>query len=223
MKIENGAVISETSDFPGSHGDACAETARLFILSYSNNSEVWRELNIYQFETETGYLRHPKLWNWWGGENDFSNDQALPLMMAMDAHETNVGLTRLDVMRSRLKWRIPPKGAILSPGVWFLARKMWTMFCLATIAQALVFRLPIRWDDGKKRFARQSESTADWLNYAVSLVYLADCGEAWAVRACLRLTRTEEILARIERYYLPETHRQPILTEYYNALRRLNN
>ncbi len=220
-----GLLISQTSDYPGSHGDSCAETCRLYVLRSAARDPRMDELMIELFRTSKGYLRHPAIANWWGGEDDFSSDQALPMLMALDCMgntQTAKSHTLLAIARERLKWKTGRHFASL--GVMALARKMWNTFAALQILQALVFKIPIRWSDSKNWFESTHGSSADYLNFAVALIYLEDCGVRWHRRIVLWLCPANRIFERVTHYYAsepPSGIRTEILTGYYNRLRHL--
>jgi hypothetical protein len=189
MKIdEHMTVIMEKDGWPGDVGDSCAETARLAILSPDYFAPV---LSPNQFIGIGGFLRHPTAPEGWR-ESDFSNDQLLPLILATG-------------LRGEW-WKIPGTKTIVSPGVWFAARASWRGLAETVRLQNTLFAMPYRWSDSKKWFERSSGSSADYLNYFVSIVFLRRMGIWIEPRP-----ETEE---KIRSYYANEPNSAWLLDEY---------
>jgi len=175
-----GELISETSEAPGCYGDSCAETSRYYILKWPDADKS--TLSI--FITNTFFIRHPESpWR----EDDFSTDQALPFFLATCSAK----------MYHQLKanhWRLP-NGHFISPVFYaILTNRKW-LINLCVFAQTLIFKLPWRWDDGKKKFTKNT-NTSDYLNF----YHIAYPMSKWA----RKLVSKEKMISAIESYYESE-------------------
>lgn len=216
MKFDDlGLMIMEHVAHPGSIGDSCAETARHQILVLAARGELLVETPLRKFITESGYLRHPTSpWR----EDDFSNDQALPLLMAFDLS----GLTSdAERMRSRSRFRIFGSKAIMSAGMFALVHRWFWILNLVNVIQGLLFMIPWRWSDDDRlkgkiwKFERSQGSSADWLNFAITFIYL----RLMAKRATMIQPR-HRILAKVKDYYRVEPNPEWISGLYDEALRK---
>lgn len=164
-----GIIISDSSPFPGSHGDSCAETCRFIVLGGDTNTDPWI------FVTHKGALRHPDLANIWD-ETDFSNDQMLPLLMAKRKS------IYCDFILRHARLRIPGTRTIMNPAVLALYHGLIRTFGVASVIQGLILRLfPFRWNENKG-FQWSSEYGADYLNLIASVAFLRRQGHnilAW--------------------------------------------
>lgn len=177
---EYNELISETSGFPGSIGDSCAESSRYYLLK-------WPTLplpNLKIFVTDTFFVRHPDSpWR----EDDFSTDQALPLYIATKNANMYYKL-------KKNKWRLP-NGQFISPIFYaILTKKKW-LINLCVFAQGILFKLPYRYDDSKKRFTK-NDNSSDYLNYYFTAYY----ADKWA----RHIVKKEVILQKIKSYYQSE-------------------
>lgn len=190
MIIQNGAIVLEQCGWPGNIGDSAAETGRAAVLGV-------RGLNLAQFRTDAGYVRHPTAPEGWR-ESDFSNDQALPLYLGFH------GAPFLDLhLRSEMRDRY--KGKLVPPGFRFsLDGKLWAA-AWAVRVQGWLFALPYRWSDSKRWFERMDSSSADFLNYFVTIV--------WLHRRGYRVKPRPETMDKIRSYYLVEPN--AFIVEYY--------
>lgn len=209
MKYDNfGCLVREAEEVPGSYGDSAAETCRAIVLG----DEL---CDLYPLVTARGYLRHPRLsgligWN----EEDFSNDQLLPLLMAL----------RLEYVRMfreqapRIRFAIPGTKTIVSIGCFAVAREWYWLLNIANVIQGWVFKFPWRWSDSKKQFEQSEASSADWLNYVVTYVFLRRIG----ARATLNQS-VEKCLEKVRDYYQrgadPEMNSEWIVALYERALK----
>jgi hypothetical protein len=205
VKIVHGFLISETSEWPGSHGDSCANTCRHAIL---DGHEVLA--SPFEFMAAGGYQRHPELKDTWGAW-DFSNDQALPLLIRV------LRIAKHNFILDDFKWKIPASKTWVSPGVWCLARGWIFLFGLVTLAQCFLFKIPWRWDDEKQRIARSEGHSADYLNMVVSLKFLRERGYWWIARLCWRVLDPWLVGGKVYDYFKPEPncywHRDLFLKE----------
>jgi hypothetical protein len=192
MKLVNGMIEMEKDGWPGSVGDSMAETSRLDILAPKFAT------NLAAFQTAGGFLRHPTLLGYVGehgdswGIDDTSSDQLLPFVLALNL--------------SASWFKIPGTKTICSPGLFFAVRGMWRSFAWTVRAQNLIFALPYRWSDSKKWFEKSSGSSADYLNYFVSIVFLRRMG-IW-------IDPRPETEEKIRSYYASEPNSAWLLDEY---------
>lgn len=201
-----GCIVTEGAD-PGNLGDSSAETSRHAVLSDRSDATV-----LAKFVSTHGFLRHPdapygpprSLSSW--RESDASSDQVFPLLMACDENPSAY-LVAEDI-RQKLKksWRVAP-GQIAAPVLMALVyRQYWLMKRLTDI-QTLIFKVPWRWSDSKKRFERTETSSADFLNYFVSIYHLSK-------RGIKVECDTELILRKVESYYAGEPESKWIVDLY---------
>jgi len=162
---EIGLLVSETSSWPGSIGDSCANTARSQVL---NPVTTFTQF-LQAFVTATGFVRHPSAPEGWR-ESDFSDDQMLPLYMAGS-----------EAIKQKIRERsrfMSPTGGPHNPLTMCIINDWLISACFFLFIQkCLMMYLPYRWSDrdGLKwyqRFERTSESSADWLNWIAVAVYL---------------------------------------------------
>ena len=125
MRIDEfRSVVRERDGYPGDIGDSCADTARLFVL---DPMALFYEpaLNLDVFWTPRGYVRHPlaperddngESWR----EDDFSSDQALPLLLAYEVSR-NILRTNLANRLCIASWRTGD-GNLVSPGLYALSK-----------------------------------------------------------------------------------------------------
>ena len=213
MKFDkDGCLVREkySPGSPGNCGDSCAETSRASILKHPAD---YRGLMFF-IESDKGYLRHPSLFSMWGGITDFSNDQFIALLMAMDIYYQSSARS----MRSRNRWKILGTKTWLSVGSWALVCEWYWLLNAANIVQGWLLGLSFRWsDDGD--IEKSEGQVQDWLNFIVIYVYLKRRGK-WAtlnrsVADCLRAVHT---------YYLEgkdaEPNSQWLFELYQNELEK---
>ncbi len=184
-------------------GDSCAETSRICLLEGGHNFAA-----LLKFGTLDGFLRHPNLAGTDWGYPDFSNDQLLPWLMALD-------LNYPDIARAVRQWsptRIHGTRTFLSIGSWALVHQWHTLLNLVNIVQGLILRLPYRIGDGGK-IERTEGQVQDYLNMVCTYVYLQRLSK-WAT-----LPRDKAIcLDAIRRYYNTEPNSAWIVNAYERAL-----
>jgi hypothetical protein len=190
LKLVNGMIEMEQCAWPGSVGDSMAETSRYAILTGA-------KLDQWKFRALGCYCRHQSVQALPGWDvSDTSNDQLLPFILA-------TGITGA--------WnKIPCTKTIVSPGVYFAIRGMWKAFALTVKAQNLIFALPYRWSDSKKWFEKTVGSSADYLNYFVSIVFLRRMGIVVEPRP--------ETMDKIKSYYEKEPNSSWLIEEYIKHL-----
>lgn len=207
---ENQLILSGADSSPADMGDSCAETSRYAHLLQKLNTELPMDLNA--FRTESGYVRHPSPllpvdWR----ESDFSSDQALPLYLAM--RNTRYGFGA-DEMKRRIReagWKTG-NGDYVSPMFFALLVDSKLLINLTVAAQALMFSIPFRWSDSKKRFESTNDSSGDYLNWFHASLYASP----W-IR---KLVSKETLWAKITHYYRNEPDNTELLDSYRKVLER---
>lgn len=144
---EYNELISETSGFPGSIGDSCANTARMVLCRHFSGENINPYFDaLRKFRTDFGYVRHWDAPDGWR-EQDFSSDQMLPLYLAYKILLPDLA----DEMKRRLKldgYR-SGNGDLITPALLFLIKDWESALEASLIAQSLVFKLPYRWSDAR--------------------------------------------------------------------------
>lgn len=194
-------------------GDSCAETSRLVILGdYYKSNGLFHFLSPFT----TGYLRHPQLagvdgWN----EADFSNDQLLPFLMALDLRYP---VTGSQVRRDCLidGGVIPGTKTKIQLATGFLLSRSYRLLNIVNIVQGALLLLPFRVADGGK-IERAEGQVQDYLNMIATYVYLRRRG-VWATLPASR----ERCMKAVRKYYLEGEDAEPnadwIVRAYENAL-----
>lgn len=192
---KDGLMISETSPWPGSSGDSCANTARSEVLRPTGQS-------MDKFFTDTGCVRHPDTpWR----ESDFSGDQLIALFMAANGEQ-----------RGRLRQLFPKRagdGNLHAPLTWAIMNNHFILANLFLLLQKLLFALPYRYSDADglkwyQRLQRMDEASADYLNFFVAAVYMKRCG-------VLKINiDTEEVAHKVFHYYQNEPNNIEVLKDY---------
>lgn len=218
MKFDNNnLIVLEQCEFPGNIGDSCAETARYQILAaFFDHKQV---VNLSAFITDKGVIRHPDSpWR----EDDTSGDQVAPLLAACSVFQPELA----DKVCGQLianKYRTG-NDKLISPGLAALMRKhknksfQW-FFDLSIVGQALLFKLPIRWSDDKKRLELSNDSSADYLNFVNYLAYsLLKEKMTWPCRLAMKLVSKELVLQKVQDYYKPEPNSSWLINLYKEAI-----
>ncbi len=95
------------------------------------------------------------------------------------------------------------------------------LFQLFLIAQALIFKIPIRWDDSAKGFRSTEGSSADYLNFFHSCAWLHLIKRGWCLPIIRWLCPPERILAMIRHYYRNEPHSEFIVEMSEHAIKEV--
>ncbi len=174
----------EQNGYPGNIGDSCAETSRYAHLKDLLNEDR-SDVDLQQFQTETGFVRHPTAPEGWR-EDDFSGDQALPLYLA----------SRDNPSADPIYWKLrnsiettgykSGNGDFISPVFYGLVTDKQWLVSLSTAVQGLLFRFPYRWSDAYKNIERQEGSSADYLNYLHAAVYASPYARSFVSKATLK-------------------------------------
>jgi hypothetical protein len=222
MKFDShGLIVMEHVDFPGSVGDSCAETFRYFLLRRFlriGNDEEKVEAALTATKTGAGLLRHPNApWR----EDDFSCDQWLPRFLTLAVLRPQVLTEAIRIRAQRFR---TGNGDLVSPVAFaaiirFLRDKA-TWLDLTLWLQTFLFQFPIRWNDERRWFEKSSESSSDYLNWFMYLIYTEIHGPSfWSVRAKKRVD--PKILSqKVEHYYRGEPHAF-VLPLYEEAIRKI--
>jgi hypothetical protein len=193
---ELGTVVMEQSGHPGNTGDSMAETSRLFILGD-------RRVNLHPFITEQGWVRHPNTpWR----EPDMSNDQLLPWVLATQLATTPYFNFNAYKIRGSSTW--------LQPGTICAMRGWYSMLNIINCLQGYALKcLPYRWSDSKKWFERTDDHSADYLNYTIVFLFLAQTN-----RPATLSIHPDLIMQKIKRYYRPEPNSEWVVQNYEKML-----
>lgn len=206
VRDEYGLILSETSPPPGCYGDSMAETARWLVLTGETSDE------LYHFVTPTGYVRHPKSpWR----EDAMVTDQLLPFYLAAPP-ELRVKI-KDDVRVAG--WRTG-NGTFVSPMFYGVLVGSPTLTALALLGQAAIFKVPFRWSDSKKAFESSAESSADYLNWFMALIWLYQQSR-WLSRLVMRTVSAERLIERVRHYYRPEPRAEQLIELYEKRVGQL--
>lgn len=206
MKIDGlGCLITE-GPAPGCYGDSMAETSRLAHLNSILSLDIVGCVD--RFRIEKGYCRHPTIASIW----PCSSDQLIPWYLYL---KTKPGFW--DNFIVELKQRIKsagyktPDGNVAAPILLALLFAPWLLNSLIA-AQAMLFKVPWRWDDGKKKLVSTSTMSCDFLNWFHCAIYC----KPWI----LKMVPKETLKAKIRSYYKPEKNVQWLLDLYDRAIEK---
>jgi hypothetical protein len=188
---EHNTLIMEHGTWPGNIGDSSADTGRGERLWFRRFAE--RRFNLEAFITPMGYVRHPTapavdlVGDTWR-EPDFSGDQAMGLYWGFTPEQRKE-------MRERIakNWWRTGNNNLIHPGFFFFLYNWRFMISVSVFIQGWLFKLPFRWGDGQNKFESMSESSADYLNYALA----RDCAAPWA----RNVVTPEKLKAKIREYF----------------------
>lgn len=229
MKFDSrGFIEMEQAPYPGSIGDSCAETFRYFNLCATvgriRGSEVpditrAHVLNLFnQIRTDNGFLRHPTAPEGWR-EDDFSFDQCLPLLLALESWGLDAEHSAVVQSLVKAKYRTG-NGDLVPPTLWSATRSG-LLGGLPVLLQGLAMKhLPYRWNDERMRLEKQSQSSADYINWVHLIFRFERVGHNWTTRRAKSLFSASEILFKIRHYYAPEA-RAFVLPLYAEAVEHI--
>lgn len=225
MKIDlYGCMIMEETEDPGNLGDSCAETSRFAILcafvDYDGN--LLRQIRLASFVTNEGFLRHPNApdgpprskdsWR----EVDASSDQVLPLYFA--AWYSRPSVERQIRERICETMKVNPT-TYASVGLYCVCKGWMQLFQWSMVIQALLFKIPFRWDDSVAGFRSSKGSSADYLNFFMCMAFLhLRKQRSWANAVIKLLIKKETILEMIRHYYRNEPHSDWLVEMYEHAI-----
>lgn len=245
MKFDQFGFLESEKDpegDPGRIGDSTAETFRWYGLAATAyfldalpipDNIADHVASLYQrIHTDAGYLRHPlapvkdaKGKNW--REPDFSDDQAIALLMGLDAW----GLHELG---SELVTSIQNAGGKTGNGDYvhptFIASGLRfadhpSNFCdFSILSQGLAMKyFPLHWNDGKwqKRewpVELASESTTDFLNWTHLIFQAERHGHTWITERARSIFTEDQIMEKINSYYAKEPN--PLILAMYRPVVR---
>lgn len=189
MKKVDGMIELEQCGHPGNIGDSCAETCRFYIL------DPHIGLKPSSFITPTGFIRHPSAPEGWR-ENDFSNDQLLPLLLVHPY--CDIGL-----------FKIKGTKTFISLGCHLVRLQMWRTLNVVNYIQGLLLKVPLRWSDERMRPEWAPNASADFLNYAIIFIRLKQLGFWHAMPHT-----ADEVEAKLRAYYRPEPNSEILIQSY---------
>jgi hypothetical protein len=213
---EYGLIVMEHVQFPGNVGDSCAETFRFYLLRYFLGlEEDLSPINIALAATSSGrgYLRHPQSpWR----EDDFSCDQWLPRYLASSiAHKKD----KAETFAIKAANYRTGNGDLISPLAFAAIKRIeaeegqWLDMTLWL--QTMLFQIPFRWNDERTRFERSSNSSSDYLNWFMYLIYCELTGSSFWSRKAKRAMDPTMLISKIRHYYRSEP--DPIILPLYEA------
>lgn len=215
---EDNLIEMEQCSFPGNIGDSCAETSRFVILSQLVKDHNF-EIDLNDFLTPIGVLRHPDS-PWL--ENDTSFDQVMPLIIAgMLTDITVANKAKAFIKKDGYK---TGNGDLVPPSylpVIMRNSKFNFIFDIIVILQSLLFLLPYRWSDSKKKLEPMQGSSADYLNFVMILAFAKLTNTVTLpLKIAQKLTPKDKILEKIKSYYAPEPNAF-IVSYYQEALEKI--
>lgn len=224
MYIDNyGTISMEQCEFPGSIGDSAAESGRYAVLAYINGN-FQSGIKLQAFLTPSGVIRHPQ--SPWG-VSDTSTDQIVPLIAASTLLEPKITDTIIQQIKDN-GYKVS-NGNLINPGVLANIKRhtgstFQSVYDIAFLGQAFMFKLPFRWSESKHWFEKTEGSSSDYLNFTNGLL-LAKIrgGLTFPQKLTLKLIKKEEILQKIKNYYKPEPNSEWLIKEYEQALEKLYN
>lgn len=208
MKIKDGEVISEIwpEGTPANYGNSMAETGRYAHLLFFANESPLAEIKLLNFITKYSYVEsaNPLCPSDW----EVSSDQCLPWFLAIKC----CSLWAPTEMRYRIKdsqWKTPD-GNYVSPMFYAILTRNNFLLNLFVGLQALIFKLPWRWNDQQKKFESSVGSSADYLNWFHCALYC----KSW-VRY---LVPKSTLLDKINSYYAIEPNAKWLLDLYKKVI-----
>lgn len=213
-------IVREKDQGPGDLGDSCADTARIAVLT------LFPLLDLRVFRTTEGYVRHPNSpWR----EDDFSSDQAAPLMIGYALEYPDHWWE----MKCRLSTGHTGNGRKLSPGLWALVHEKDWLLALITVLQGFLFLFPLRWSDSHhgdiKHWWQRIQwggDEGDYLNWVSFLEYLDSVRWRKVVKFCYHIRTPETVVKKVRAYYANQPNSEWILeiyeTYFSGIKRRLN-
>jgi hypothetical protein len=222
MKLNNlGLLIMEQESSPGCWGDACAENSRYITLS--NLLKNSTNINLNLFVSAQGVVRYPGPPGIWGA-NDTSDDQVSPLIAATSLIQPILCKTIISQVESNGyktgngKYIHPQSYAQLkrAQGSKFQGLLDWTI-----VIQALLFKIPIYWNDGTKSFQTTANDYADYLNYINFLAFAKQKRWTLACSIATKIVSANTAMSKVKQYYLPEPNVQWLLDIYQSAITKI--
>lgn len=199
---------SEIGTYPGNIGDSCANTSRYKHAKTRLNEPV-NDVDLWAFATPAGAVRHPnapekddKGESW--RETDFSCDQAEPwLLAAMASDPYLASLIKDYIIHNGYR---TGNGDLVSPGMFAIVKGWKWLLNLSLVGQVIIFKIPVRWNDGQKKFEDSRDDSADYLNF----IHCAIESDAW-VR---RLIKKSVLKQKIRDYFKDEPNNQWLIDLY---------
>jgi hypothetical protein len=218
VKLDSsGFIVLEQEGFPGNIGDSCAETSRYVTLKTVFGQAP--KINLRGFMTPQGLIRYPT--GPWG-PSDTSDDQLCPFIGASAIVDPD--LCTVTIRDTQDNWGRAGNNQFIHPtsfGQIARAKKSWAIHLLDffILCQALIFLIPIRWDDGQKKFVSSSDSYSDYLNFANYIAFAyTQKSLTWWCRLAMKIIPQERVMENVVNYYKPEPNVQWLLDVYTVAL-----
>ena len=205
---------------PGRTGDSLAETSRYVSIAYVIGDNP--KINLAYFVTDKGCLRHPDSpWR----EDDCSGDQVFPLIAAS-------ALTQPELLAKVLKQIKDAgyktgNGDFITPGMLGQIRraedkKFLAISDIPLVIQAVLFKIPFRWSDSKKKFESNDDSSGDYLNFINTLAFAKAKGNiSLPMKLAMKLISKEKCLEKVKHYYRNEPNSQGLVELYEKSLGKI--
>lgn len=202
---------------PGRTGDSLAETSRYVTIAYVIGDDP--KINLVHFVTDKGCLRHPNSpWR----EEDCSGDQSFPLIAASCL--TQPELCSKVIKQIRDSGNRTGNGDLITPGMRGQIRraenkKLLAISDIPLLIQALLFKVPFRWSDSKKRLESSKEASGDYLNFINALAFAKAKGKiTLPMKLAMKLISKQKCLDMVVHYYRNEQNSQGLIDLYKKAL-----
>ncbi len=223
-------LISDTSKFPGSHGDSCVETSTYIVISknFADNAN-----RLGQFFVGDENVRHPKLNGYvdekgdsWGTD-DFSVDQWLALWVACTLYVPG-GASVMFRQLCRSYARVGD-GSFINLITFATIRRAWGnaswFWDLAFLLHANFSLLPFRFSDSKWRdkkwpFESSSNHSADYKNWFLAGPLYAHRTNSftWIMREAMLVIDRAKMKEKIRSYYEKEINSAFMVSLWENAI-----
>jgi hypothetical protein len=209
----NGLIVMEQEGPPGCFGDACAETSRYVTLQNILGNKTNSNLTL--LVTNTGVLRYPSPPGIWT-ESDCSDDQVMPLI------STGVMINTIIEQLEDNGYKTG-NGDLIHPTTYAQLRRsqdcsfQW-LWDFTILFQALLFKLPFYYNDGKKDFESTSDDTADYLNFINFLAFAKLKNETWVCKLTKKIISSSTAFSKVQSYYSDEPNSEWLLDIYQDAI-----
>jgi hypothetical protein len=217
----NGLLVMDQEGFPGNIGDSCAETSRYVTLQYLLGNPP--KIDLSPFDTSLGVIDYPS--SPWG-PNTTSDDQVSPLIAATSLTNSQLCKTiTLQVEDAGYKtgngqFIHPSSFAQLERSQGSIVQGLWDW---TIVFQALLFKVPVYWNDGTKSFQTTANDEADYLNFVNFLAFAKQKRWTLACWLATKLTSSSVVMAKVSGYYQKEPNVQWLLDIYQQSIKKVWN
>lgn len=194
---------------PGATGDSLGETGRELVLRHylqPENNLSSRVRSVYEAcHSKKGYVRHPETpWR----EPHMSSDNLKPFYICTDLWGTVDLRIEIEKHLSDNSW-MTGNGTFINPGFFACIKRARgvpsNFWDFSFYGQAITMtKIPWRWSDSTKWFERSEGSSADYLNWFMSIIQ-AECKGHTPMSLKAKNSISPELLMRkVSDYYAPE-------------------